>query len=116
MIFTHGSAYAQMWYMVSNTRLEVPTPGTMGEQYGIYSTGFFVDLKSIVKRGSLVYWSENWKQLDRNLWPIKGLDSKDGVIRAGDCSKGLVKASPSQPWEKETSPELRKVLDFVCKH
>lgn len=88
----------------------------MGEQYGIYSTGFFVDLKSIVKRGGLVYWSENWKQLDRNLLPIKRLGSEIVVIRAGDCSKVLVKASPSQPWKKETTPELRKVLDFVCKH
>ena len=83
MINAHAPAYAQMWYLVSNTRPEVPTPGTMGEQYGIYSTGFFVDLKSIVKRGSLVYWSENWKQLDRNLSPIGHLEkSKRHLIAA----------------------------------
>jgi hypothetical protein len=47
------------WIQVFNTPLKKPTPGTIADEYGWWGTGWYVDVKSIVKRGNKAYFNSS---------------------------------------------------------
>jgi hypothetical protein len=47
------------WILAAHGDLRKPSPGTIGEQYGIWGMGWYVDVKSIAKRGNRAYFNSS---------------------------------------------------------
>lgn len=53
-------SYAEgTWILAAHGDLRKPSPGTIGEQYGIWGMGWYVDIKSIAKRGNRAYFNSS---------------------------------------------------------
>ena len=104
---------AETWVQAANMMHNDAKPGTVGyslcKEINSFWLGFFVDVKSIVKRGNFVYFNFSSKFVDKNAVPKDR--EFDGVGWTADCEKELL-----GPNLKIRAPgnEEKKLLKFLC--
>ena len=113
---------AGTWVLAAHGDQRKPTPGTFGEQYGLWGMGWYVDIKSIVKRGNRAYFNQSVVFLGEGKRPCEskscGWDFTRGEptrinSSIADCkTKQLIDAT-NQPLGKQ-GEITRQIANFAC--
>lgn len=60
VVGTPARSHESAWVLVAETPRTKPTPGTVAWSDGIWGTGYYVDLRSIVRRGNRSYFNHSF--------------------------------------------------------
>ena len=105
---------AETWVQAANMMHNDAKSGTVGyslcKEINSCGLGFFVDVKSIVKRGNLVYFNFASKFVDKNAVPKDR--EFNGVGWTADCQKKLL--GPNLKMRLASGNAEKNLLKFVC--
>ncbi len=113
------------WIMANNPIIKKPTPGTIGSGYGWWGWGYFVDMKSIIKRGNIVFFNEAWVALGQDKRPCRDSlcqwDHSRNIParshpRIANCTTKQIGNGMGERNFKDVSGGRLELLQFVCRN
>ena len=107
---------AETWIQATNFMFDKAKQGTMGYELcktdNMCGFGYYVDAKSLVKRGDFVYFYLDVKTIDKYAIPKdRGFDGTGWIV---DCKKKLM-GTNLKKIRKPTGNTENELIEFVCK-
>ena len=116
ILFSPNVLAQETWIQVANNSWHDAKKGSFGYQKCIQERkwcgfGYFVDVKSIVKKTDFVYFNFDSKPINYNLIPDDRVFEGTGWIV--DCRKKLMGTNP-QKMRKASGDTENQLIEFVC--